>query len=180
MSKERDVISVGTDSASEDTVAELSKMTRAEKKARLAYVLDRGVIHDRLAVKLPSNLHGEWIRNDPLEIHRMHMLGFRVDTEYAASRAINSDGTPGNQVGDVIFMICEKETKELIDEVRNEQTLRANRDPKAGKEEKEFAAQTHAATGGEIPTFIESKQRAVHPTDLASTMSKISEQTSIK
>lgn len=180
MSKERDVVSVGTQSASEDTIESIRSMTRDQKKARLAYLLDRGIIHDRLAVNLPPDKHGEWVRNDGMEIHRMQTMGFWIDNEYANARAINSDGKHGNIIGDVIFMVCDKETKELIDEVRYEQMLRANKDPKSAPEEKDFQAQTHAATGGEIPTFVESKQRAVRPTDLASTMGKISEQTQIQ
>src|SRR5690242_7548495 len=58
---------------SEKEEAKQTAMTpaqRAERKARLATILDRGFVQDRLTVELPPDVHGEWVRNDPLEIQR--------------------------------------------------------------------------------------------------------------
>lgn len=150
------------------------ELSRAEKKARLAVVLERGVIHDRLAVNLPKHLYGEWVRADPLEIDRMRTLGFHVDEEFSTKRAIHSDGSSGNRVGDVIYMVCDRENKELIDEVRRERSEASNRSPRESREEKEFIAATQAATGGDIPAFSESHERKLALKDV---LGKVDNQT---
>jgi len=133
MSKERETVEIG-----DQTQVPTEELTRAQKKARLAAVLDRGIVGDRLKVELPSNLHGEWVFNDQTEIMRMEALGFSVDTEYAPKRALHSKGDGASYVGDVVFMTCEKETKQLIDEIKHDQYMRLNRKGKEQKEEKDF------------------------------------------
>jgi len=137
MSQEREELKVG-----DQTQVATEELTRAQKKIRLASVLDRGIVGDRLKVDLPDNLHGEWIFNDQTEIMRMEALGFTVDTEYAPKRALHSKGTGASYVGDVVFMTCEKETKDLIDEIKREQYTRLNRKGKTQKEEKDFNKMT--------------------------------------
>jgi hypothetical protein len=133
MSKEREVIAVG-----DQTKVPTEEESRAQKKARLAQVLDRGIVGDRLKVDLPSHVHGEWVFNDQTEVMRMEALGFKVDTEYAPKRALHSKGDGASYVGDVVFMTCEKETKALIDEIKQEQYMRLNRKGKKQKEERDF------------------------------------------
>lgn len=115
-------------------------MTRAEHKARLAQVLDRGIVNDRLHVALPEDMHGEWVPNSKEEIYRMQTLGFDVDRTYAKKRALHNDGTDAAIIGDVIFMTCPKMVKEVIDEVRREK-FEALHGAKNGqqKEERDFA-----------------------------------------
>lgn len=115
--------------------------TRSEIKARLAQVLDRGVVNERLHVDLPSDMHGEWVPNTREEIYRMETLGFEVDTTYAKQRALHNDGTDKAIIGDVIFMTCSKMVKEVIDEVRREK-FEALHGVKNGKqkEERDFEA----------------------------------------
>lgn len=137
MSKDtRDVIKVGE--GTETTAVE----TREAKKARLARVLDRGLSADRLHVDLPPHLHGEWVFNDQIAIFEKEALGFKIDTEYAPKRALHSKGDGMSIVGDCVFMICSKEDKELIDEIRRDQYMKLNRKGKTQKEESDFNSQT--------------------------------------
>ena len=116
--------------------------TREQRKARLVKVLDRGLTADRLHVPLPSHLHGEWVPNDQTAIYEKEALGFKIDTEFAPKRALHSKGDGKSIVGDCVFMVCAKEDKEIIDEIRHEQYLRLNRKQSEQKEEKDFNAQT--------------------------------------
>lgn len=93
---------------------------RAARKAKLARVLDMGYLNDRLAVPLPTDVHGEWVRDDPLEIQRKMELGFQIDTKYAAPKALHSDGTGKPKIGDVVFMVTSKENFDLLEEIRRE------------------------------------------------------------
>ena len=94
----------------------IEQAERGELKAKLAAILDRGVVQDRLMVELPDDVHGEWVLNNQMEINRLKSLGFEVDTVYAPRRAIHGDGSNSGIVGDVIFMTCPKIIKEVIDE----------------------------------------------------------------
>lgn len=138
---------------------------RAQKKARITNILDRGQLLSRLAVDLPPELYGEWVRNDSLEIQRLKTLGFEIDTEYAPKRAIHSNGDDGGVTGDVIFMICDRETHDLIDEIRVDALRATHGNPNASnmqtKEEKDFRAGVGSETQGEISTFTESKTTRV-------------------
>jgi hypothetical protein len=115
MSEEREVL---TNSGTEK--AERTE-TKSERKARLAAVLERGYLSERLQVPLPDNMYGEWVPKDHAEITRKELLGFRVDQQYGLKQSLHSDGTPITQIGDVVFMVTSRENKELLDEIRNEQ-----------------------------------------------------------
>lgn len=131
---------------------------RNERKAKLVSVLDRSVAGDRLRVDLPDNVYGEWFPNDKLEIYRAEAMGFKVDEEFACKRALHDDGTGSKSiVGDVIFMTCPRETKELIDEIRKEQYEAIN-SPRGGrqKEERDFA------NNSELPTQMKSRVDSVN------------------
>jgi hypothetical protein len=129
----REVIEVGDQTKVE---------TRSEKKARIARVLDRGASGERLNVQLPAHLHGEWVPHDEVSIFEKERLGFRIDTEFAPKRALHSKGDGKSLVGDCVFMVCAKEDKEIIDEIRNDQYLKLNRKGKVQKEESDFNSLT--------------------------------------
>jgi hypothetical protein len=150
---------------------ELKVETRDQRRARLASILDRGVVHDRLHVKLPSHMYGEWVRNNPLDVDSMRTLGFHIDEEYSTKRNIHSDGTSANKVADVIFMVCEKEVKEDIDYVRAQTAERANNPRRASKEETEF----RQAADPEIQPTTNSSTRSV---TLNEALTKVNNQTS--
>lgn len=113
--------------------------TRVQKKARLAEVYDRGVAGARLHVELPPDTYGEWVPNVGEEIHRKELLGFEIDSIYAPARALHNKGDGKSLVGDVVFMTCSMEQKEILDEVRRERYEKIHA-PKGGKqkEEKDF------------------------------------------
>lgn len=171
MSEQRPIISAKTGMPVSQTDAlarepEEIKRLRAEKKARLARVLDRGVIVDRLHVELPDHLYGEWIPNDKLSIHEANVLGFNVDTEFATRMPMfnNKDEDGGAVVGDVIFMVCEKETKDLIDEIRAENFERVHgKHGRGQKEETEFRTLSES-TG--LPIVDESRSRSARKAEL--------------
>lgn len=174
MPEQRKVEAVVGKPATTSEIETVPEETRAQKKARLAQVLDRGVTNDRLAVpNLPKHLHGEWIARDPSEIARMQGLGFWIDNEFAPLRSFNSDGTKTSQVADVVFMVCPKEDYDIIEEIRNEkfkevhgdgkQRVRRNQKgdhPSLNNPEKDFDI-----TG--MTTIDESKETSIGGTELA-------------
>lgn len=145
---------------------------RKEKKARLARILDRGMVADRLSVELPHDKHGEWIPNDKAEIYRMQALGFWVDKEYATKRALHDQGDGASVVGDAIFMVCEKENKEILDEIRRENYEAINGRPGAvrgsQREEKDAAANIRRIG---MPIVEESRERQARKADLVAALS---------
>ena len=159
------------DIAVSDTKKGMTPEEKAQYKRKLITAFDRGVVHDRLFVPLPPDVHGEWCRNDPLEIERLKTIGFEVDTKYAPQRALNSDGTGAAIVGDVIHMVIPREMKEVIDEIRQEKFMRMNGRPgdknAKTREEQVFETQSRLETGGYVPTISESKtQRGVAVADV--------------
>ena len=152
----------------QQAINEAPPESRASRKARLAQVLNRSIVNDRLNVALPPHLVGEWVRNDPMEINRMQALGFQVDTEYAPNRAIHGGGRAGAIIGDVIFMTTDRENKQMIDEVRHEQFLKLNA-PRNAKEEKDYLKVTQDDRDA-IPTFSESQTREATRDDIAAAL----------
>lgn len=153
---------------------------RAEKKARLARILDRGMVADRLSVELPPDKHGEWIPNDKSEIYRMQTLGFWVDKEYATKRALHDQGDGASVVGDAIFMVCEKENKEILDEIRRENYEAINGKPGtvrgSQREEKDAAANLRKIG---MPVVEESRERQARKQELAAVLKANQEGTGV-
>ena len=171
MSSERETIKVKsswdsdkpkTNEPEQVDAAQEEILTRAARKAKLVRILDRGIVADRLHVDLPTNLYGEWVADDPVEISRMEALGFHKDTEYAPSRSLHSSGIKEGKIGDVIHMICEKETKDIIDEIRREQFDRRHGKGKT-KEEAEAAGRINKEG---LATFTESKEHTARKADI--------------
>jgi hypothetical protein len=132
-------IEIQAGNLSETEVAEVIDLVkqRNEKKAKLISVLERGQVGDRLQVPLPDNKYGEWVPNDKMEIYRKEAMGFKVDTEFARNRALHDAGA-GEQsiVGDCVFMTCDKETFELIEEIERDK-FDAMNNAKGGKQKEE-------------------------------------------
>jgi len=160
----------------------IKKAERGELRSKLASILDRGIVQDRLLVELPEDLHGEWVRNDPLEIRRLETLGFRIDNEYAVKRAIHSDGTSSAIVGDVIHMICPKEVKDVISEIRIERMVREHAGKRTGKsnvnkEERELLTDVNKFRDSGVSAFINSSERPAGNKELADIVKSIDSQT---
>lgn len=179
MSTEREVVDVATGAtlpmseAIKADPAEFQRL-RAEKKARLARILERGMVADRLAVELPADVYGEWVANDPSEIYRMKILGFEIDREYATSRALHSEGDGKSIVGDTVFMICDRDTKDLLDEIRRENFEAMNGKPgsktvRRQAEEREFRVASETVG---MPVVEESVSRTARKAELEAALSK--------
>jgi len=121
--------------AAEAVRAEQYAKAKAEAKARMLTLLDRGVTNDRLLVPLPSDTYGEWVPNNPSDVARFESMGFKIDDTYAKSHAIHGS----NRVADIIFMTCPMYVKEAINEIRAErfEKLHGKPDVKTKRELKE-------------------------------------------
>lgn len=152
-------------------------LSRAEKKKHFISILERGIVDDRLKVALPEHLHGQWVRRDQFSIDRMKSLGYWIDNEYAVERSLHSDGTKTAQVADVIFMVCNKEDHEILEEIRHDEFVKNHGKPgqtsRSNSEERRLAEEVAQATGGDIPVINESNNRSVRAAELASTMEKL-------
>lgn len=143
------------------TLAEEAQLAKVElpngesreiRKARLAEIYYRGFANDRLDVQLPKHLYGEWVpfKDGGVAIDRKKALGFKIDTEYATKRALHDASATvggGSAIGDCVYMVCDMETKEILDEIRIEK-FKSMHEPKGGKakEEREFLASAPAET----------------------------------
>lgn len=170
---------IGKTADEDPRVAKLSPEERAKRKAMLIQALDRGVVHDRLAVDLPPGYYGEWCRNTQMDIDAMRTIGFWVDEEFASKRNLHNDGGPGTVVADVIYMVTSRENKELIDEIRMDKFMKANSPKvKKTKEEVEFETATARDSGGVVPTFIESHAESrIDRRDVEAALERVAEQT---
>ena len=170
MSDERPVLHVpkmgGTETIGISKAREIADnpedLTDAELEAKLTRVLERGIIVDRTTVDLPADVYGEWVSDEAVEISRMQLMGFELDTKYAVDRATNADGTGGvAKIGDVVFMTCPRRVMDIIEKVKKNLYERAN--PKSGsqKEEKDFAQSMAGIKETHLPVTDESVQSSV-------------------
>lgn len=148
---------------------EFRSLSKAEKRARLVNVLDRGLVNSRLYVELPSELHGEWVSKDPVEIARMQAMGFEIDTQYAKKNAINKTGEGYNAMGDVIFMTAPIEVKEIIEELRLQKYLEMNGPPNRGKNTQQ-AEEKEVISNASLPTITESSESSVNRDQIAAAL----------
>lgn len=114
--------------ATHDTspLEDVTKLTVAEKKARLAAVLERGHVNYALKVDLPPEVVGQWVRNNPNDIAAAEALGFKVDTQYAPGRKLHGSADGTSRVGDVVHMIIPKDDRDLIGEVLQDRINRVH------------------------------------------------------
>lgn len=163
MSIERDIIDVKNTDPKQP-----GPESREQRKARLATVLERGYVADRLKVDLPDDKYGEWVPDDPAEVHRMEILGFEIDSQYGLKRSLHGDATPMTKIGDVVFMVTSKENKELLDEIKEEQFERRHGKPgdevrKTQGEEKEFTSPAHQIG---VPVIEESTTKVARKAEI--------------
>lgn len=171
MSEQREVL---TGKAVPDPSEEQQKLNeevrrRLEKKQHLrAVILERGVTSSSMAVNLPSNLHGEWIRNEPKRIRDAIELGFHVDREYAPKQLTvdgkfmhDANGDGSAVIGDAIFMVCDKETRDIVEELQKEEYIRRHGKPgeinQILAEEKGFLNEQNTLIGTHIGNVNESR-----------------------
>src|SRR6266550_106434 len=179
MSEERDVtkVSISGKVTTEKLTAEQKLESYKEKRARIARVLERGYVVDRATVdNLPPEYHGEWVPDDPMEIERKKALGFWIDREYAPKRSLHgqADEADKARIGDCIFMICHKEDKQLIDEIRYEQYVRTHGSPEDLKrlkqqEERDFIKLSESIG---LPVVDESAESSARKEELIAALTR--------
>jgi len=140
----------------EEVLEALAPESREEKRARLVQIYERGVVGDRLHVDLPFDKIGQWVVNDKMAIYRMEGLGYSIDTEFAPRRKLHDKGDGASYIGDVVYMIADRETREIIDEIKKERYEKLN-DPRKQKEEKDFENLNRANAPAGIGSLVESK-----------------------
>lgn len=119
--------------------------TRAERKAKIAQLLHRGLVNARLEVKDGDpNKYYCWVREHDPDIERMAALGFEIETE--AGKVTHGAGDNRRRLGDVILMSTSRENYEIIQEVRAEQKARKSQ---LGKRE----YLRRVASGGAAPAL---------------------------
>jgi hypothetical protein len=128
--------------------AAVSPISRAEKKARLAAVLDRGYINYALDTGFvdPSK-HAEWVRYDTIIIAEMKAKGFEI-YHGTHPNALHSAADGTIRVGDTILMVTTKEQKELLDEILQDRINKIHGIKGTQIEEATF---TKAVDGGIVP-----------------------------
>lgn len=105
-----------------DTTA-AEAMTKAERKAKLAQVLDRGMVSERLVVKdADPRKHYEWCRNTEIDIDRWRSLNFEVELE--RGEGLHGQGDDRRVVGDAVLMSCSKQNFEILGELKAERKER--------------------------------------------------------
>lgn len=130
-------------------------LKRKEFKAKIARVVTRGYIVDRLNVELPPDVHGEWISDDPVAIAEAAALGFEIDKTYAVKNALHSNAAGEAKVGDVVFMTIPKWQKDIIEEAKKEERDRFH--GVKGKSRPAEETQYEANIAQETPLINESK-----------------------
>lgn len=102
----------------------------ANEKAKIAQILTRGVVNDRLDVKkylgshLDPNRRYEWIRETDQDIARAKSLGYRIESVPEDKRKETSPyhgaGDGRIRLGDVILMSTSLENYQLIQSVKED------------------------------------------------------------
>lgn len=115
---------------------------RVENKARLAQVLERGVVISRLetpvnALKADGKV-GCWVRENDDDINKYQALGFELETGMGAGR---DTGDNRQRVGDSVLMSTSQENWDIIQEINTER--RKKRSVKKAKAEYVRQARTN-------------------------------------
>ena len=145
-------------------VLKFEDLTEDQLEKELATVLDRGLVNARLHVDLPSDMYGEWVPYDPLEIQRKRSLGFSIDRTYATKSALHSDDSGNPRIGDVIHMTCPMRIKIMIDKIhakRYEENHGKRRKELKQAEEKGYLGQKHATAVDSEVTKVHSEANVV-------------------
>lgn len=137
-----------------------------EYEARIARVMERGLIVDRFHVDLPDDMHGEWHPYDTVEQARLETMGFRLDTQYAPTRKLHDKGDGISVIGDVAYYVQPKWMYNIIETKRKEQYYN-NHLKKRQKEEKDFVA-NQASIGEDGNTSVSSVTQSVSGEEIRS------------
>lgn len=134
-------------------------------------ILDRGVTHSRFQVHLPPHLHGEWVPRDAIAVREYQSKGFKIDHEFANNNAIKEQsGEHGNVIGDVIFMTCPMNWKNILDAEKHKRFVEMNGSPsdvrKAKAEENSYTNEAKKLEKYGIGNFQSSETRTAPASEL--------------
>jgi hypothetical protein len=97
-----------TDTISQPTNTKPTESEVLEYKRRLFETADRSYVNDRLLVKIPDHLHGEWIGIDDFSQFHAQAKGYIDGSEYLGEHNKTHDRPDGTTIGDVKFMVIPK------------------------------------------------------------------------
>jgi hypothetical protein len=164
------------DIASGSIIALDRKLTKAQLKAKMVDILDRGVTTSRLDLDVQDDIHYEWIPNNAAEKNRMRTLGFEVlsrKEHLKSGNPLHEGGADEIIVGDVIAMGCSKVRKQALDEIKSERFIAMH--GKAGSnvqaEETEFSKRMkEQLEPAGITSIVESSTSNITGAELANTL----------
>ena len=126
---------------------------RAQKKARIAQVMSKGMLNEKLKsvfdAFVPEGYSGKFVRYSEESVIRYQNLGFG----FTYSKEVDKDSVHGSaegfvKVGDVILMTITLEDLSILHEVKME-TIQRNLNK--GREEYKRLAEEHVERGGPKP-----------------------------
>ena len=125
----------------------------AQKKARLAQVMTRGITNEKLKLAydkyVPDGFGGKFVRDSEGDIIRYTNLGFGFEyKEEIEATGVHGRADGRCAIGDVVLMTITKEDLALLKEVKKEKMLR---NIGAGKDEYKRRSEKHADEGGPSP-----------------------------
>lgn len=133
---------------------------RAQKKARVAQVLVRGLLNSKLQqiydAAVPDGYMGKYVRDTPEDVFRYMNLGYGFKYKPKA-KGLHASADDRIRVADVVLMTIRKEDWDVLKEVRLEEIKR-----KLGRGEEEFMNRLNQEVeeGGPVP-FSEGETRIV-------------------
>ena len=135
----------------EEAAAE-AKRIRAEKKARLAQVLTRGILSDKLRSVAkggtPDGYVGKFVRDRNEDILRYQNLGWGFTYREEAPKGLHDAATGHIRIGDVVLMTIQREDHEILREIQSDRVKSA-----LSKARKEYSSESNkeAQSGGAVP-----------------------------
>lgn len=168
MPEQREATLVKTTLTDDELQAELNRRVEERKKIKAGLrvnLLERSAVSSALDLSfLPANLSGQWVRNETLRINDLRALNYEIykDSKIRGLHDANADGSV--VVGDLILMVCSKENREIIDELRKEEYNQRHGKPGDNRpqlEEKAFIAEQQTLVGSSIGTANESRVATV-------------------
>lgn len=167
-SKEREVHDVNTGSI----IALDRNLSKADLKAKMVEILDRGVTSSRLDLDTQDDIYYEWVPNNAVEKNRMRTLGFEVlsrNQHLKSGNPLHEGGGDEIIVGDVIAMGCHVLRKAALDEIKQDRfvAMHGRAGSRTQAEENEFQQKMNEnLKDSGISTTIESNTHNIGTAEL--------------
>lgn len=130
------------------TPSEAVTLADDEERARIAQILEMGLVTDMIAVKdKDPNKRYVWVRERDTDISKFSLLGYELEV-VGEEEKVHGAGDNRKRVGDVVLMSIPRTRYDLIQSVREERRKKRQRSPI--KEYKKRAAEA-AARGEAAP-----------------------------